>query len=699
MWARLTALSGSPMLNSHERHLVLHYFANMLGRLNRKRAQAANLVEWVADNAAPFATGERSVERIATAASKATDSAANWRALQRVVDKARLAASDVTPDLMGRRLCRLADAIGLSSLDIDLLEVLLRYGTQPVIESLIDAAFLHVGGSRMPLNVRSGALSCVLGKSINVVGDRFAEDAPLIRTGLVSIDRDQDVQAIGRLRRLDSPDPEEVDVRQFLLGESRVSELEWSDFDHLGQSREDVARLLQGAVDGGARGVNILVYGPPGTGKTEFCRVLARRAGLDLFGVGEADDNGNEPSRQERLAELRLAQCLLGEDSGGVLLFDEMEDLLSGSTFSWSPFEGLLGGGRRRSSSKVFMNRLLEETPAPTFWTTNVAEDIDPAILRRMTFALEMRQPSTQVRARVWQRQLSSHGIEATPAQTLALAREFDASPGVAAGATAAAALADGDFELVRRGVRSLSRVLGCERPERRVATLFDPTLLSAEIDLTDLAARLADRRDRRFSLCLQGPPGTGKSAYARYLAERLGLEVMQRRASDLLGMYVGQTEKNIVRAFAEARAEEAFLVFDEADSLLADRRGAQRNWEISQVNEMLTWMESHPLPFACTTNYADRLDEAVLRRFTFKATLGYLGKQPARSAFLAYFGMGAPSELDRLDCLTPGDFEVVRRKAEVLGDLDDNDVLLGMLCAECAAKPGHRAAIGFGAR
>ena len=417
MWARLTALSGSSMPNSHERRLALRYLATMLGRLNRKRAQAASLVEWVADNAAPFATGARSVERIATAASKAMDSSANWRALQSVVDKTRRAASDATPDLMGRRLCRLADAVGLSPLDIDLLEVLLRYATQPVIESLIDAAFLHVGGSRMPMNVRSGALSCVLGKSVKAVGDRFAEDAPLIRTGLVSIDQDQDVQAIGRLRRLDSPDPEEVDVRQFLLGEGRVSELEWSDFGHLGQSREDVARLVRGAVDRGARGVNILVYGPPGTGKTEFCRVLARRAGLDLFGVGEADDNGNEPSRQERLAELRLAQCLLGEDSGGVLLFDEMEDLLSGSTFSWSPFEGLLGGGRRRSSSKVFMNRLLEETPAPTFWTTNVAEDIDPAILRRMTFALEMRQPSTQVRARVWQRQLSSHGIEATPAR------------------------------------------------------------------------------------------------------------------------------------------------------------------------------------------------------------------------------------------------------------------------------------------
>ena len=33
--------------------------------------------------------------------------------------------------------------------------------------------------------------------------------------------------------------------------------------------------------------------------------------------------------------------------------------------------------------------------------------------------------------------------------------------------------------------------------------------------------------------------------------------------------------------------------VIDEADSLLADRRGAVRSWEVTQVNEMLTWMET----------------------------------------------------------------------------------------------------------
>ena len=97
----------------------------------------------------------------------------------------------------------------------------------------------------------------------------------------------------------------------------------------------------------------------------------------------------------------------------------------------------------------------------------------------------------------------------------------------------------------------------------------------------------------RNWSLCLHGAPGTGKSLFARHLADRLGLPVMQKRASDLLSMWVGESEKEIANAFAAARTQGAMLAIDEADSLLADRRGAVRSWEVTQVNEMLTWMET----------------------------------------------------------------------------------------------------------
>ena len=162
------------------------------------------------------------------------------------------------------------------------------------------------------------------------------------------------------------------------------------------------------------------------------------------------------------------------------------------------------------------------------------------------------------------------------------------------------------------------------------------------------------------------------------------------------MSMWVGETERHIADIFAEARAEGSILVFDEADSLLADRRGAVRSWEISQVNEMLTWMESHPLPFACTTNFGENLDPATLRRFTFKIGLDYLMPSQSTAAFRAYFSLNAPPEVRDFTNLTPGDFAVVRRKAEILGDLQDPKALAQLLAAECEAKPDHRPKIGF---
>ena len=110
----------------------------------------------------------------------------------------------------------------------------------------------------------------------------------------------------------------------------------------------------------------------------------------------------------------------------------------------------------------------------------------------------------------------------------------------------------------------------------------------------------------------------------------------------------------------------------------------------------MLTWMESHPLPFACTTNFGDRLDPATLRRFVFKVTLDFLAPGQAEAAFRSYFDLPPPPSLATLAALTPGDFAVVRKKAEILGVLQDPEALADMLHAECAAKPDRPYAIGF---
>ena len=182
---------------------------------------------------------------------------------------------------------------------------------------------------------------------------------------------------------------------------------------------------------------------------------------------------------------------------------------------------------------------------------------------------------------------------------------------------------------------------------------------------------------------------------FARYLAKRMNMPVYQQRASDLLDRYVGGRERNIANAFAEARGTSAFLVFDETDSLLGVRDGAAYRWEISQVNEMLTWMENHPLPFACTTNLVDQLDPATAQRFSL--TIGFLplSIEQHTAHFRRFFRSEPPSRLLALDQLTPGDFAVVAERSKPLG-ISEPDAILVELRREKTAKPNTRNPVGF---
>ena len=683
------------MLNAYEQRLAASYLSNVADRFHFRDPEATELADWLDCRENRLVLPDRRRRRADWQAySDERLTARRWRSIQEMLRGEHAALKGARPDRTGQRLRRLGKTVGLTPTDVDILELLLRYQSQPVIERMISDIFSRnrLSGA---LNLRGPALSVLLGKSAYAVQSRFGADKPLLRSGLVSIDRDGDPEVVRRLHRLATvPATDRRDVSHLLLDAAPTSELEWQDFDHVAEDRDHLERVLTGALASGEPGVNVLLYGPPGTGKTEFCKVLARRLGVTLYGVGESDEEGDEPTRDERLRELRLAQRLLAGQRRSLILFDEMEDLLSDPLAGLELFGRSFGSGSR--GSKVYLHRLLEEAPAPTLWTMNDARQVSGTVLRRFMAAVEMRLPSPAVRQRIWARLLDMNGIEARMDDVRRLTATLEATPGVAAGVTAAARLAGGGIPAVHRGVRSLSRLLQCDRPPQAVPERFDLSLVRADVDPVVLADRLTNSRECRFSLCLQGPPGTGKSALVRYLAERLGLEVMQKRASDLLSKWVGDTEKRIADAFAEARASGAFLVFDEADSLLADRRFAKRTWEVSQVNEMLTWMENHPLPFACTTNLVDRLDPATLRRFVFKIALDYLTPEQAATAFRRYFGLAAPAPLASLATLTPGDFAVVRRKAEVLGQLEDPQALIAMLRAECDAKREGTRGIGF---
>jgi len=320
----------------YERRLILSYLSNAVSRLRSGAEEARNLLPWLLKNEdhlnfrVPVAPDDETEGTVRHRPHGKELSAPEWQRLEGALKSELAASRHARPDLAARRIRRLARATGLTRTDTSILELLLRYSTGGMVESMIDDISDSTRWGRRSPNPKNPLLSCMLGLSVNKVRSRFAPDAPLLTSGLVSIDDDGDVTLITRLIRLDwQPNGTGADVQELLLDEASPGDLCWSDFDHVADERGHVERILRGALQTGARGVNVLVYGPPGTGKTEFCKALAARLEAPLYVVGEQDGNGREPSRHERLQELQLAQRLLAENHRSILLFDEMEDLLS----------------------------------------------------------------------------------------------------------------------------------------------------------------------------------------------------------------------------------------------------------------------------------------------------------------------------------------------------------------------------------
>ena len=606
---------------------------------------------------------------------------------------AKMWESRYTTDPVLQNISWLSELIRLDQAEQAILVILMNYLRDGPMESFCDCL-------RNTTQCVSIILSYMLGISRRQVESRLNSNSALVASGLIRVNSNghhlTGVHGYLRLsKQFELSLQEEFaslsDLCDALFGDPVVASLEWDDFLHVARDRDFALRLLDGASKSEETGINILLHGPPGCGKTEFCKTLASKAGVFLYAIGESDERGSEMSRSERVSAISCAQRLMSKRRGVAILFDEMEDLLSVGHQS-RPHENV--------GSKVFINRLLERNAVPTLWTCNDIRSFDPSMLRRMTFVIEMKTPGINERERVWGRLLEAAGIDAAKGDVRSLAEDLEIPPAIAAGAVKAALVSNGDLGDIRYAAEGVAKIVQGTRPvssSTSSAPRFDLGLANCDLDLDVLLRAVkGPKAVRDFSLCLYGPPGTGKSAFARLIAKEMGLRVMQRRASDLLDMYVGNTEKAIARAFEQAGEDGAFLIFDEADSLLAERGRAHRSWEVTQVNEMLTWMESHPFPFCCTTNDIVALDQASLRRFTVKVKFDYLTADQVGLAFKSFFDLSPPSSLRQLTNVTPGDLIVVREKARMLDRLSQPGVLADMLIAESEIKSGQSRQIGF---
>ncbi|PSF05505.1 hypothetical protein C7H09_14475 [Marinobacter fuscus] len=419
---------------------------------------------------------------------------------------------------------------------------------------------------------------------------------------------------------------------------------------------------LRDALDGKCRGKNILLYGKPGTGKTQLARAMAAKLAAPLYEVPTKDDHSSAMTGRVRLDAAKMAQMFLDDRLGAILLFDEMEDAFR----------------KADDLAKGWFNQMLEENRAPVIWISNNIRAVDPAFLRRFDFIVEIEASGTAREADKLQRTLS--GLPVTPAWIQQAARKPWMTPALANN------LAEvGRFLPPRQIARNQQRleamlqqrlrVLGERKPDRVIPQPARPCFPEFRTEWINTRPTLRNveryvRLEGKAKICLYGPPGAGKTAYAQELAKRLQMPFVLQSGSDLLGMYVGQTEKNIAEMFDKAEASGAVLLLDEADTFLYSRNMAERSWEVSAINEFMVRLERFEGVFLATTNRFDSFDKAILRRFQMKVGFSYLTAEQVRAIITACVADPETasaltlSELAQLDHLTPG---VMRAATETL--------------------------------
>lgn len=487
-----------------------------------------------------------------------------------------------------------------------------------------------------------------------------------------------------------------MDIFNSVFNMASASKLAREDYPHLDQDIRVLKTYLDEVLHTKREGVNVLIYGPPGTGKTEFVKMLSKELGRELYEVAMADfyDDDN------RLETCKLAQCILSScEPMPLLMFDEVEDGFRN-----------IGGGVNSGvvGHKGYINKMLESNLVPTFWLSNQIDGLDDAYIRRFDYVIQINTPPRSVRAKIlnqylgkivsnpkWLEQIADHSY-LNPALVERAAKVIEV-----AGAHQGDLLVEPALEKILGNTMEAMGMGRVPKMPRQESADYRLEAINTDCDIPAVCEGIREFGQGR--LCLYGPPGTGKTAFGQFLAKHIDRPLMVRKASDLLGSYVGQTERKMASMFRRAKQDGAVLLLDEADSFLRDRQSARQNWEISGVNEMLTQMESYEGVFIASTNLMTMLDSASLRRFDLKVKFDYLKPEQAWQLFqdTAKLCKVEVSEechaaLTHMKILTPGDFSNLLRQSR-LRRIGASMDLIRLLEGECKLKPeGAKRTIGF---
>ncbi|MFW9080905.1 ATP-binding protein [Pseudomonas sp. P2757] len=152
----------------------------------------------------------------------------------------------------------------------------------------------------------------------------------------------------------------------------------------------------------------------------------------------------------------------------------------------------------------------------------------------------------------------------------------------------------------------------------------------------------------------LYGPPGCGKTLLARATAGECNAKFFNIAISDVLDMYIGESERKLHALFEQARAQApAVMFFDEVEALGGKRSNTRESTSSKLVSTFLSEMDgfaknNHGVLILAATNVPWSVDSAFRRPGRFDRVLFVPPPdRPARENMLQMMVKGRPLAAD----------------------------------------------------